>query len=89
MLAVRLLQKRHLVIVADMREAVLDKGLEEPVLDHDDALRFNTTLALRSARQQVHDALRHQGVVVIDMRPEQLPLALVNEYFEIKRAGRL
>ena len=89
MLAVRLLQKRHLVIVADMREPLLDTGLNEPVRDRDTALRFHTTLALRTARERVHDAMRHQGAVVIDIRPEQLPLALVNEYFEIKRAARL
>jgi uncharacterized protein (DUF58 family) len=89
MLAVRLLQKRHLVIVADMRESVLDKELNEPVRDDQGALRFQTTLALRSMREQVHDSMRHQGAVVIDIQPQQLPLALVNEYFEIKRAGRL
>lgn len=89
LLAVRLLQTRHLVIVADMRESLLDRLIDEPVRDQRAALRFNATLALRAARQQMHASLRHQGALVVDILPRQLSLALVNTYYEIKRAGRL
>lgn len=89
MLAVRLLQKKHLVIVADMREPVLDECIESPVEDQRTALNFMTAHALRESRAHVHESMRHQGAVVIDILPRQLPLALVNEYFDIKRSARL
>jgi uncharacterized protein (DUF58 family) len=86
---VRLLQKRHLVLVADLREARLDQVLEAPLQDHRQAMRFHSAQGLRQSRVQLHDALRHQGVLVLDLLPAQLPPALINEYFEAKRAARL
>jgi hypothetical protein len=29
------------------------------------------------------------GAVAVDVEPEELPIALVNRYLDIKRAGRL
>lgn len=89
LLAVRLLQTRHLVIVADMRESLFERLTDEAVEDQPAALRFHATMAMRESRRQAHDSLRHQGAVVVDILPSQLPLALVNTYYEIKRAGRL
>lgn len=89
MLAVKLLRKRHLVLVADMREQVLDACLEQSVIDHEQALAFHVVQGLREAREQVHQEMRHQGAMVVDILPQQLPLALVNEYFDVKRSARL
>ena len=89
LMAVRLLQKKHLVIVADLRESALENALEERIQTQADALRFHTASALRESREATHTAMRHKGVVVLDLMPEQLPLALINEYFEVKRAGSL
>lgn len=86
---VRLLQRKHLVIVADLRESRLDQALEDPVTGHLQAMRFHTAQQLRRSRADMHEALRHQGVIVLDLLPAQLPLALINEYFEVKRAARL
>lgn len=85
----RLLQKRHLVLVADLREERLDQVLVEPVHSQQQALRFHSAQALRHSRSAMHDALRHQGVLALDLLPAQLPPALINEYFEAKRAARL
>ena len=89
MLAVRLMQKKHLVIVADMRESILDECIDSPVEDSSGALNYMTAHALRESRARTHETMRHQGAVVIDILPQQLPLALVNEYFDIKRSARL
>ena len=89
MVAVRLLQKKHLVVIADLRESVLDERIASPVTDAAGATDFVTAHALRRARTRSHEAMRHQGAVVIDIRPDQLPLALVNQYFDVKRAARL
>jgi hypothetical protein len=33
--------------------------------------------------------LERHGAVCLDVEPDQLPIALVNRYIEIKRSGRL
>jgi uncharacterized protein (DUF58 family) len=86
---VRLLARRHLVLVADLRERALDRALEQPVEDLDGALRLHAVHAWLAARRAHQERLRHLGVHTLDLLPEELPAALLNRYFDIKRAGVL
>lgn len=87
--AVRLLLRRHLVVVADLREASLDRTLTVPVEGRDGALRLLAVLAYLEGRRLHHERLQHLGTHVLDLIPAKLPAALVNQYFAIKRAGAL
>ena len=87
--AATLLCRRHLVLVADLREASLDAALDAPVRDLDTALRFHAVHDWLAERRRHQERLLHLGVAVLDLLPSQLPLALVNRYFAIKRAGSL
>jgi uncharacterized protein (DUF58 family) len=87
--AARLLARRHLVLVADLRERALDLALDTEVADLKGALRFHAVHAWLAERRAHQERLRHLGVQVLDLLPEQLPIALVNRYFDIKRAGTL
>lgn len=87
--AVRLLQRRHLVIVASLRERALDAVLDTEVHDHDAAVRAGATARYLAQRQAAHDALRNHGVTVLDVTGEALPAALVDRYLAVKRDGRL
>ncbi len=87
--AVRLLSRRHLVVVAQLRERSLDRVLSEPVHDFETALRFQSVLDYLDSRRQGFDALKHHGALLIDTLPEQLPIALVNSYLDIKARGVL
>jgi len=87
--AVRMLQKRHLVVVASLRERALDEVLDAEVRDHDDAVRAGATARYLAQRQAAHDALRNHRVTVLDVTGEQLPSALVERYLAIKRDGML
>ncbi|AUB84348.1 DUF58 domain-containing protein [Candidatus Thiodictyon syntrophicum] len=87
--AAQLLRRRHLVVIADLREAALDRALEAPIATLDDALRFHAVHGWLAERQHQQERLRHLGIQVLDLLPAQLPIALVNRYFEIKRAGTL
>ena len=40
-------------------------------------------------RRAAHERLRGQGVFSLDVEPLQLPVALVNQYLDIKSAGLL
>ena len=87
--AVRMLQKRHLVVVASLRERALDEALEEEVRDVAGAVRAGATARYLAQRAAAHDALRRHRVMVLDVTCEQLPAALVERYLAIKRDGLL
>jgi hypothetical protein len=87
--AIRLLSRRHLVLVAQLRELAMDRVLKEPVRDLTAALRFQAVTDYLATRSQGFDVLQHQGGLVLDILPEQLPVALVNRYLEIKSSGVL
>jgi uncharacterized protein (DUF58 family) len=87
--AVQVLRRRHLVLVADLREAALDEALAAPILTDTAALRFHAVHDYLADRRRHHQRLRHLGCRVLDLRPDQLPAALVNAYGGIKRAAVL
>jgi uncharacterized protein (DUF58 family) len=87
--AVKVLSRRHLVVVADLREASLDDAITAPIEGRSRALRFHAVHGYLDDRRRHHQRLRHLGVPVLDLLPRQLPIALVNQYFSLKRAGSL
>lgn len=87
--AVRLLQKRHLVCVASLRERELDEALAKPIQDHSDAVHAGAIARYLEQRAAAHDALRRHHVMVLDVTCEDLPGALVQRYLSVKRDGLL
>jgi len=87
--AVKLLQKRHLVCVASLRESELDQTLERPVTRFGDSLTVGAIAHYLHQRQRAHDVLRSHRVSILDVTAAQLPTALVEHYLAIKRAGAL
>ncbi len=85
--ALHQLRQRHLVMVASLRESGLDTLLSKEVDDFDSALSYAAAIDYRQARQTQLARLRAQGVNVLDTSPPQLPVALVNRYWEMKRSG--
>lgn len=87
--AVALLSRRHLVVIADLREQSLDRAVDQPVRDLSSALLFQGVVDYLSLRRQAHETLRHRGALIIDSEPRQLPVKLVNTYLDVKGSGRL
>lgn len=87
--AVSMLKRRHLVVVANLRESLLDDVLARPVRELDGALRFHTVHDYLERRQQALERLRHQGAITLDLQAPQLPVALVNGYLMVKASGSL
>ena len=87
--ATGLLRRRHLVILASLREGALDDVLEHPVSSFDDALRYAGANQYLEARRESQDLLRARGVFVEDCLCEHLPAAITSRYLAIKRAGML
>lgn len=87
--ALALLRKRHLVLFASLRERILAQTLSQPVADLDGALRHAATADYLQARSASFRRLERAGALLMDVEPQQLPIALVNRYLETKRAGLL
>ena len=87
--AVRLLQRRHLVVVASLRERDLDEALDVPIDDLRSAVGAASAARYIAQRAAAHDVLRNHRVTVLDVTCEQLPAALVEQYLSIKRSGLL
>jgi uncharacterized protein (DUF58 family) len=89
LLAARLLGRRHLVLVASMKERALSAALETRVRDLDSALTVAATHQYLLARRRAHERLRKNGVLALDAEPQQLAVALVNGYLDVKASGIL
>jgi len=85
--ALDLLRSRHLLLVANLRETIVDKVLEKAPTGFEDSLLQASAFAWRQARERSILTLRHHGAQVLDVTPEALPIALVNRYLEMKAAG--
>lgn len=87
--ATDLLKRRHLVIVASLREQTLDDTLALNIHGFDSALLFAATNQYLDARRESLKLLRAGGVFVEDCLSDELPAAITNRYLAIKRAGIL
>lgn len=87
--ALRLLREQHLVLLANLREGFFDNTLAAPVESLNDALRYLATVDFLGRRTHTHRLLTQHRVLTLDVNAPQLPLAVVNRYLEIKRAGQL
>jgi uncharacterized protein (DUF58 family) len=84
-----LLARRHLVIVADLREPALDRALQEPVNSLETALRYQALSDYLNQRTALRRNFAWHGIQSVDVTADKLPAALVNRYLDIKSQGRL
>ena len=87
--ALQLLGEHHIVLVTSLREASIDAIEHAPVAMLSDALMSASVAAHQLERQRVHDVITRTGHRLLDSTPAQLPVRLVNDYWQLKRSGRL
>ena len=87
--AVGLLKRRHLVLVASLRENTLDQNLQVSPMDMTGALRTSAIHHYLQQRKLAFDSLSNQGVIAVDVEPQQLGVSLINSYLGIKSSGKL
>ena len=88
-LAVKLMSKKHLVMVACLREKVLDRSELLETSDLDATLQYVGVQIYLERRRKLIARLRGEGVSVADSPADQIHVALINEYMALKRAGRI
>ncbi len=84
-----LLCKKHLVLIANLREEVLDRTLQQPVTDFNQALSYLGANHYLNQRRQTQQQFEQRGVLGLDVTPGELAVSVVNRYLEIKRSGGL
>lgn len=87
--ALKLLTRKHLVVLADLQEPELGQVVSKHIQDIDSALMYQSTTQYLHERKQAHDRLSHIGAICLDTTAKALPINLVNAYLDIKDSGRL
>ncbi|OYQ07873.1 DUF58 domain-containing protein [Pseudomonas mandelii] len=87
--AVKRLSKLHRVLVASLREDLLDGLRHAPVQTLPEALAYCGTVDYLNDRAQLHEQLSAHGVPVVDARPSELGAELVTRYLGWKKSGGL
>lgn len=85
----QMLKRRHVVLVASLREKEVSERLRAPVGKLDDALTCAATHLYMEDRNRLFRDLRDHGILTLDETAGDLPVALANTYLEIKKEGRL
>ena len=88
-MAIRVLSAKHLVVVASLREHVLRELANAPVTTLKQAIDLSATDLYLAQRSATFRRLVTRQSFALDVEPDKLPIALVNQYLAIKRSGRL
>jgi uncharacterized protein (DUF58 family) len=87
--ATHLMQRRHLVLAATLREQELENRAARLVQNLADALEYGSLAHYFSERRQLLENLRSQRVLTVDETAQMLPVALANKYLDVKAGGML
>jgi uncharacterized protein (DUF58 family) len=87
--ALHMLRKKHLVLLASLREQAVYNALEQPMTDLDDALGCAAIHEYLLRRDEMHAKIRRSNIQTLDVTPQKLPVNLVNQYWDIKSSGVL
>ena len=87
--AVKRLSRQHRVLVASLREEVLDQLRQARVQTLPEALAYCGNVDYLNTRDELHDRLNAHGLSVLDTLPSEMGAALVTRYLGWKKAGVL
>lgn len=87
--AIKVLCRRHLVLVANLRETAAQRLSSEPRSSFETAINAAAALQYIGLRSAMIERLKRNGAYVLDVTPEALPVALVNRYLDFKHSGAL
>ena len=87
--AVKMLKKHHLVLLTNLREQAIDDCVSTTISDMRQSLKYAQTIDYIQQREKLHQTLSHSGIIAVDSLPKHLAVNMANQYFDIKRSGRL
>ncbi|MEO5917901.1 MAG: DUF58 domain-containing protein [Luteolibacter sp.] len=87
--ALQVLKSRHLVLLASMRERVVEDSITQPVESFSSALKFLAADRYVQERREILATLGALGILTLDSTAQSFAIALANTYLDIKSAGRI
>ena len=87
--AVSLLGRRHLMLVASLREALLDDWRSRSITTLSDALDYLAVEHYVDCRRRAHQSLRERFPHLVDATADALAPAMIGQYLAIKQAAEL
>lgn len=87
--AVRILSKRHLVMVVALQESTLAEAEALPLKSQQDIYLYSGVKLYADARRKTLAKLRAMGVSVVDATHKNLHVELVHEYLRLKHNGKI
>lgn len=87
--AVGSLSRRHLVVVANLRDPMVDETLQSPARGREGTLAALGAAHHKETLRGAVARLRERGLRVIDVTPEELPTHLATAYLDVKQSGAL
>jgi uncharacterized protein (DUF58 family) len=87
--SLRLLSKRHLVLLASLREGILSQTLRTPVRNLETALRVGAVHRYLEDRTRGLRSAERSGALLLDCESDELSTLLVNGYLDVKASGVL
>ena len=88
-LALELLRRRHLVLLASVRERIVGELIAQPLTSGNAALDVASAHLYEQARRDAFRRLSARDALMVDAEPERLGIELVNRYHAVKRAGMI
>lgn len=83
------LRQRHLPLLVTLRDPTVQHLAQQPVVDSQSLYERTVAEQLLDERRLVLDRLRHQGVLTLDVPANELSVALINKYLELKSGARI
>lgn len=80
-------KKKHLVVIANLRESELLNEQGKQVGSLEEAIKYQAKHHYLTERNKLATQLAHRSVPLLDVTAKQLPIALVNSYLELKSSG--
>lgn len=78
------LGRRHVVLFAALRTPALGKLLNRPMNDFDEAAEHAVAYRLLRDRRRTIQSMRHGGIHVLDVEPDQMTVPLVNRFLDLR-----
>jgi uncharacterized protein (DUF58 family) len=78
------LRRRHLVLLVTLRDPTVQTLADAPVLDSAALYQRTAAERLLTERQGVIDQLQRQGIQTLDVSADELSIAVINRYLDLK-----
>jgi uncharacterized protein (DUF58 family) len=85
--ALRILRSRHLVMLASLREEIVEEMASQPLADPQAAVEIASAHLFEQSRRDAFNRLAARDALMVDAAPARLGVELVNHYHAAKRSG--